>query len=74
MNGDQIYLGDGVYASVVGEMMIKLEANRDEGAHFIYLEYETFRALVEFGKRIGWAKTEIDAEALDALQRKAGLK
>src|ERR1700682_327602 len=47
----ETYLGDGLYASFDG-FMITLRAPREGGDHFVYLEPNTFAALLEFQKRI----------------------
>jgi hypothetical protein len=43
----EIYLGDGLYASLDG-FMITLRAPRENGDHFVMLEPNIFAALVKF--------------------------
>lgn len=44
-DSDKKYLGDGVYASIENGML-KLETERDNGTHYIYLESEVMVALL----------------------------
>ena len=45
---NEIYLGDGLYASYDG-WMIKLRAPREDGDHVVYLEPTVWRALLAWG-------------------------
>jgi hypothetical protein len=49
MDGKEIYLGDGLYASFDG-FMITLRAPREDGDHWIGLEPEVFNALQRYVK------------------------
>lgn len=49
MPSNQTYLGDGVYASFDG-FMIRLSTERAV-EHFIYLEPEVYKSLVDFADR-----------------------
>lgn len=42
---EKVYIGDGVYASWDG-MSVLLETERDNGTHYIYLEPEHIRNLI----------------------------
>jgi hypothetical protein len=44
---EEVYLGDGLYASFDGDML-KLRAPRENGDHVIYLEPEIYAALQRF--------------------------
>ena len=48
---DESYLGDGLYASFDG-FMITLRAPRENGDHWVGLEPETLKALVDFAGHI----------------------
>lgn len=47
MEGQETYLGDGLYASFDG-CQFKLRAPREDGDHEVYLEPATYNALVRF--------------------------
>ena len=57
MTEQERYLGDGLYASLAGDM-IKLRAPRDEGDHVVYLETGVYRELVRFGREHGFPEPE----------------
>ncbi len=50
MAREEIYLGDGLYASFDG-VQIALRAPRDSGDHWVYMELNVYRQLQEFVKR-----------------------
>jgi hypothetical protein len=60
------YLGDGLYAELDDARMIVLRADRYGVDHWVGLEPEVFRALIEFAHSIGWGDV-IKAGAPDAL-------
>jgi hypothetical protein len=53
MTDEETYLGDGLYASRYAGL-IQLRAPREDGDHVIFLEPETYAALKEFARKIGW--------------------
>jgi hypothetical protein len=59
---EEIYLGDGLFASFDG-FMITLRASRENGDHFVMLEPSVFAALVEF------QRAEIEAAVRPVLRR-----
>ena len=48
--GDELYLGDGLYASFDGNS-IKLRAPREGGDHIVYLEADLYQALADYASR-----------------------
>lgn len=48
---NEIYLGDGLYASFDG-WMIRLRAPRTDGDHFVFLEPDTLKALENYVKEL----------------------
>jgi hypothetical protein len=48
---EEVYLGDGLYASFDG-FMFKLRAPRSDGDHWVGLEPDILRAFDDFRKRI----------------------
>jgi hypothetical protein len=55
LNGDERYLGDGLYAAV-DRGMIRLRAPRGSDDHFVFLDPELFRGLMRFAKEAGWVR------------------
>jgi hypothetical protein len=57
MDSEEIYLGDGVYASFeLGQ--IKLRAPRESGDHVVYLEPDLYEALRAFARKVGFEEVE----------------
>lgn len=48
---NEIYLGDGLYASFDG-FSIKLRAPRDRGDHEVYIEPDMFKLLIKYAATV----------------------
>jgi hypothetical protein len=59
---DELYLGDGLYASFDG-WSIKLRAPREGGDHVVYLEPDLYQALTAYAARCWRRDGETDGES-----------
>jgi hypothetical protein len=48
---EELYLGDGLFVSLVDGWLIKLRAPREHGDDEVFLEPAVFEALIEWHKR-----------------------
>jgi hypothetical protein len=60
MSANQACLGDALYATVVHGVVMKLCANDlEEPSDTVYLEPETYEALIRFADQLGWPRPEL---------------
>ena len=59
---DELYLGDGLYASFDGDS-IKLRAPREDGDHIVYLEAGLYQALRDYAARCWRVDGEADGDS-----------
>lgn len=53
----EVYLGDGLYASIDDSGDIKLRAPRDREDHEVYLDHTMLTLLVAYARSKGWKIT-----------------
>lgn len=49
----EIYIGDGVYASIDQWGVVKLRAPRERGDHEVYLDSDMLNAVIKLAKKAG---------------------